>query len=234
MTGCPDVRHDLGVYALGALPSDEEDRVREHLASCSDCRHEHARLAAMRPLLDLAEPGAEHTAAGAEPSPLLEDAVLAGFAAGRSGGAPRRRSAGATGSRWAPLAVASAAAGAAIALAVLALSGAFSGSDPVRETPAVELRGAAGSASATIAPADAGTTIKLDARLPPSRSLEDIYEVWMVSGDYRVSAGSFRVDADGRVSVRLTCGGPPAAYDTIAVTRHDAPPGRAPVLTAAL
>ena len=51
----------------------------------------------------------------------------------------------------------------------------------------------------------------------------------MATGDYRISAGSFRVGRDGRVRVQLACGGRPEAYDTIEITRDDEP-----VLTAAL
>ncbi len=217
-------RHDLGAYALGALAGDEEARVREHLARCSECRDEHARLAGLRPLLDLAEPGPE-PAAVERPSPLLEDAVLAGFRGTVRRGSRRPR-------RFAlpPLRVAlpSAALGAALAVVTLAALGAFSGDDASRATSAVDLSGAAGSARAVIAPHEAGTTIELDARLPPSARREH-YDVYMVSDDYEISAGSFRVGADGRVTVRLACGGPPEVYDGIEIRREGTK-----VLTAAL
>ncbi|HEV2061924.1 MAG TPA: hypothetical protein VGR12_03650, partial [Solirubrobacteraceae bacterium] len=86
-------------------------------------------------------------------------------------------------------------------------------------TTAVELHGAAGSARAVIAPAEVGTVIELDARLPPSGRREH-YDVYMVAGDYEISAGTFRVDADGRISVQLACGGPPDAYDRIEIRRR--------------
>src|SRR5918992_852032 len=66
---------ELGAYVLGALPEDDEARVREHLASCTECRQEHGRLAGLVPLLDLADP----MTTSEEPSPLLEEAVLDGF-----------------------------------------------------------------------------------------------------------------------------------------------------------
>jgi anti-sigma factor RsiW len=230
--------HDLGAYALGGLDAEEEAAVREHLARCSSCRDQHARLAALRPLLDLAEEAPERPALEA-PSPLLEEAVLAGFAerggatkrggrlnrggrAKRSGsGAPSGAAArGGFAGRW-RVALPSALAGAALAVAVLALAGVFGGDGSGdRPSTTVELRGDAGSARAVIEAAEAGTVIELEARLPPSGRREH-YDVFMVSGDYRISAGSFRVGADGRVTVELACGGPPEVYDTIEIRQDD-------------
>ncbi|HEV3000680.1 MAG TPA: zf-HC2 domain-containing protein [Solirubrobacteraceae bacterium] len=224
MTDCDHVRHELGVYALGALTEDEEAPVREHLARCQSCRDEHARLAALRPLLDLAEPGADPPA-HEPPPPLLEDAVLAGFAAERRE-APAKRTEPSRRARrprrLPPLRVAlpSAALGAVLAVAALAALGGLESDHPARATTAVELRGGAGSAHAVIAPHEAGTTIELDARLPPTGRREH-YDVYMLAGGYEISAGSFRVDGDGRVQVDLACGGPPEAYDTIVIRRGE-------------
>ncbi len=224
--------HDLGAYALGGLDAEEEAEVREHLARCSACRDEHARLAALRPLLDLAEETPERPPLEA-PSPLLEEVVLAGFAersaplkrggrAKRGGGGARSGSSlrGGFAGRW-RVALPSALAGAALAVAVLALAGVFGGDESGdRPSTTVELRGDAGSARAVIEAAEAGTAIELDARLPPSGRREH-YDVFMVSGDYRISAGSFRVGADGRVTVELACGGPPEVYDSIEIRQDD-------------
>ena len=214
---CEDMRHDLGVYVLGALTEEEEARVREHLARCDACRDEHARLAGLRPLLDLAEPG-DGDRAIEQPSPLLEDAVLAGFAEERGGGTPRRRRLALPSLR---VALPSAALGAAVAVVALAAAGALNGDDDGPASRSVELSGAAGSATAVLAGGEPGTIIELDAKLPPSRKLGDHYEVWMTSGDYRITAGSFRVGPDGHVHVELACGGPPDAYDGIEVVRED-------------
>ncbi|HEX8084145.1 MAG TPA: zf-HC2 domain-containing protein [Solirubrobacteraceae bacterium] len=198
--------HELGAYVLGALPDDEEARVREHLARCDECRQEHGRLAGLVPLLDLADATAEVE----EPSPLLEESVLDGFR-GTTSRPPRRLRL----PQW-RIAVPSAAAGAALAVAILALAGAFSGEQTQGTT--VDLRGAAGSAHATLEAAEAGTVIELDARLPPS-GRRDHYEVFMLAGEYEISAGSFRVGDDGRVAVELACGGPPDVYDRIEIRR---------------
>ena len=225
---CEEIRHELGAYALNALSDDEGARVREHLARCDACRDEHARLAGLRPLLDLAAPGVERPAVE-QPSPLLEDAVLAGFAAERGGGgrrdAPGRRLA----PPWLRVALPSAALGAVVAVIALAAGGAFSGDENGAGSATVTLSGAQGSAEAVLHGAEEGTVIELDAKLPPSARKEH-YEVWMTAGDYRITAGSFRVGRDGHVEVRLACGGRPDAYDGIEVTRD----GDATVLTADL
>jgi hypothetical protein len=204
--------HDLGAYVLGALPPEEEASVREHLARCTECRHEHGRLAGLPALLDLSEAEPDRPAFE-PPSPLLEDAVLAGFRDERPRARRPRR-------RWAApslrVAIPSAALGALLAVAALALGGAFSGDGSDPATTSVELRGAGGSARAVVAADEVGTVIELDARLPPSGRREH-YDVYMLAGEYEISAGSFRVDADGHVTARLACGGPPEAYDTIEI-----------------
>ncbi|MEU6091771.1 anti-sigma factor [Streptomyces sp. NPDC047085] len=45
------LRVALGGYVLGALPPDDMERVRAHLAECADCRAEHAQLAGLPALL---------------------------------------------------------------------------------------------------------------------------------------------------------------------------------------
>ena len=213
MTACGDLRLELGAYVLGALPPEEEARVREHLAACSECRHEHGRLSGLPGLLDLAETAPDHPVAE-PPSPLLEDAVLAGF----RGAKPRRVALRPRRLALPPLRVAlpSAALGAAVAVAVLAVAGAFSGDGTVSSSTSVDLRGEAGSARAVLAAAEAGTVIDLDARLPPSGRREH-YDVYMLAGGYEISAGTFRVDPDGHVTVKLACGGPPEVYDKIEI-----------------
>ena len=53
--------------------------------------------------------------------------------------------------------------------------------------------------------------------------------VYMLAGDYEISAGTFRVDRDGHITVSLACGGRPDVYDSIEVRR-----GGEPVLSAQL
>ncbi|MBV8149084.1 MAG: anti-sigma factor [Candidatus Eremiobacteraeota bacterium] len=65
---------DVAVYALGALPAAEARRVREHMATCSQCREEYARLRATAASVGFS---AETTADAAErPSTLLRPRVM--------------------------------------------------------------------------------------------------------------------------------------------------------------
>jgi anti-sigma-K factor RskA len=53
--------------------------------------------------------------------------------------------------------------------------------------------------------------------LPPCKS-EQYYELWLVEGDDRVSAGTFTVGQSGRVDVRLNAPNFAASYPTVGVT----------------
>ena len=48
------VHEDIGAFVLGALDTDAEKRVREHLATCQECAAAHSELAGIPGLLDLA------------------------------------------------------------------------------------------------------------------------------------------------------------------------------------
>jgi hypothetical protein len=53
--------------------------------------------------------------------------------------------------------------------------------------------------------------------LPPCKS-EQYYELWLVEGHERVSAGSFTVGQSGRVDVRLNVPGFAGSYSKVGVT----------------
>lgn len=220
MTGCDDTRPLLGSYALGGLEPGEAAQVERHLTTCEDCRQEYAQLAPLPALLDLVDPD---TSARPVPAPHLEDSVLAGFAAGRSARREQpvraRRPARRT-PRW-RIALPSGLAGAAAAVAVLAVTGTLSPrTDGGRD---VTLASPAGSgdarAQARLTRTDAGTRVELEARLPPLRRGE-VYELWFVRGQGRVSAGTFTVDADGRADVRLIAAARGTGYDRLGITRE--------------
>jgi anti-sigma factor RsiW len=85
MTGCRDIRPELGGYVLGALESDEAAAVRQHIDRCAKCANEHASLMELPDLLDLAQ-GID---AAAGPAPAVEERVLDSVA--RAPRARRRR-----------------------------------------------------------------------------------------------------------------------------------------------
>ena len=84
---CSDVRSLIGGYVLQALEPHEDETVRRHLVACPDCAREHADLAGLPELLDIA---LDPEAAPAQPPASLEEAVLDRFAAeaGSARGAP--------------------------------------------------------------------------------------------------------------------------------------------------
>jgi anti-sigma-K factor RskA len=65
---------DVAVYALGALPADQAQKVRAHMNACAICREEHRRLApAVNALAHDADPSLT-------PSPLLKRRIMRAIA----------------------------------------------------------------------------------------------------------------------------------------------------------
>ncbi len=65
---------DVAMYALGALPPDDAQRVRAHLAQCDSCRQEYERLKDVAAVLAL---GAQDPAKAAAPSSALKRRIIA-------------------------------------------------------------------------------------------------------------------------------------------------------------
>jgi len=191
----------LGPYVMGTLEPYEEREVEYHLERCADCREEAQELQlAHERLADLAY------STGAPPEDLKARVVA---------GIPRREA-----SRRVPTRVAAVAAAFCV-LAVLA----------VIITP--DLFGGRAMASANLSPTGRapgaggevsirGTGENMEMRLeawglPPCKS-EQYYELWLVEGDERVSAGSFSVGQSGRVEVTLSAPNFAASYPSVGVT----------------
>lgn len=207
MSGCEELRHELGGYVVGGLAEDEVARVEAHLAECGACRAELEELSGLPALLELASDESPPV-----PPDLRDRVVATATAGGRRG---RRRPA---------LLAAAAAALAGLVLgagAVLALTGeppadarltldepalaaaeAFAGRAELRDTPA-------------------GVRVDLEASGLPAGHDVGYYHVWLEwpSGN-RISAGTFVPDADGETAATLTCGGELADYAALAITAH--------------
>lgn len=221
MTRCDDTCQLLGSYALGGLEAGETREVERHLETCADCRLAYAQLAPLPALLDLVSPS---TPAHATPSPRLEGSVLAGFAAQRNletNRAPRRRRWPSSRGRGWWIALPSGLAGATACMAVLAVTGDLP--SPTAGDSRVALASATGVGdafgTATLAATDAGTEVELKAKLPSLRPGE-VYELWFVRGEGRVSAGTFTVDTDGRADLRLATAARAESYDRLGITRE--------------
>ena len=208
MSEHPDTRDLLGPNVMGTLEPHEERAVEEHLQGCASCREEaqELRLAHER-LADLAH--------STETPPLdLRERVVRGI--------PRRES-----RRRLPSWVAAIAAAFCI-LAVLAViltpdlfgGGALASADlsPTERAP-----GAGGKVS--IQGTGENMEMRLEAwGLPPCKR-ELYYELWLVEGDDRVSAGSFTVGQSGRVDVKLNAPDFAGSYPKVGITaEHDKDP----------
>jgi hypothetical protein len=197
MSGCEQIRTELGGYVLGGLEADEREAVQTHTADCRRCRDELAELAETSRLLALLPPGTR-------PAPAdLKQRVLRRH---RKARAPRT------------LLIA-----AAITLAVLAGAGiTLLWHRPPPPEAVLTLRGlepAGVSGQAGLRQLPNGVRIDLDlADLHPAS--EGYYHGWLHRGERRVSAGTFVATGDRQAQVQLLCGGQLEDYDRLTITWH--------------
>jgi len=202
------MRDLLGPYVMGSLEPREERELEDHLRECAGCREEAngLRIAHER-LLDLVY-------ATEVPPQNLEERVVAVM--------PRRHD-----RRRIPPWVAVVAA----IFCVLAVLGTIFVPD---------LSGGRVLASATLTPTDlapdaggqvsiedanGNTEVNLTAwGLPPCEDGR-YYELWLVEGEERVSAGSFAVGPSGKIDVNMNAPGFARSYPAVGITyEHDRDP----------
>lgn len=241
---CQTCRDLIGGYVLDALDPAEREMVRRHLEMCEPCAREHAALATLPALLDVADSA---DAVPLRPPPRVEEAVLDRFArerrgtTGRTAPAPEpfrdapssrpTRSAGRGRAGWQRRAIpatlaAAACAAVAIALAVVLLGGSDDGGDapdPAARQSRVYSVSMSGTRTtpraageARLYPGDTGTGVHLVVSGLRPNAYD--YELWCVRDDgWKISAGTFRVDAQGRADVQLTAAANPRDYDGLTV-----------------
>ncbi|HZA82032.1 MAG TPA: anti-sigma factor [Actinomycetes bacterium] len=200
---------DLAGYVLGALDPEEAEAFERHLADCDACRAEVAELRGLPGLLDQAAPAVEVP-------PGLRERTFA--AVERAAAAGRRR----------PLLRLAAVA----AALVVALVGGVVVSQLGDRGQAVELAlapapGHAGRATAKLRQAGDGVQVDMEVSgLAPNQGAS-VYECWFVGpGDTlerpnRVSAGTFRVGADGRATLRMHSAADLRRFPVMGVTLED-------------
>jgi hypothetical protein len=210
---CRDLRPLLGAYVLGALEDDEAALVREHLRDCPACAAEHSRLAPLPGLLTLAAPAGR---AAEEPlSPALEERLLDAVATEPPRRSRRRRQL----PRWRTLAAATVVA-ASVAFAVVALATRGGGPEYGPEIPLAATTAPKGAAAyAELRSSSGGTTVLLHVSGLPGNPAA-VYEVHCDAPDWSASAGTFRVDREGRARVVLTTAARRGEYDHIRVLRR--------------
>jgi anti-sigma-K factor RskA len=232
---CAEIHPNLAAFALGGLEAEEAAEIQRHLASCADCQSELEELEKVNRVLDAAPPPAA-------PPTYLKGEILSrvraeqlspsnkeGTEESSSLEVPRRSHRAFRFNRFKDLRIMLPSVAAAAVIAVIAL-GVFFGLSQ-EETPiatiqliptpqeAVGLKGYWGVAK--IRPQPSGNQqveLKLNNFEKPKPS--SYYELWFVSGENRISAGSFTSVGKGQTRVLLNV--PPEAsnYRTLLITEE--------------
>jgi putative zinc finger protein len=224
VTGCDDMRTDLGAYVLGALDPDEAAAMRRHLLECPECANERDALAPLPGLLTLAG-GAE--AAVNEPLSLaFEERLLDAYAREHALPPPsRRRRIGGLPSRLRPrriavgLAALAAAAAAAFGIATLGDDDSGGGGQRAYDIAFRSVGAPGASGHANLKGGASGTTVQLWVKGLP-RDKDAVYEVLCDAEAWTASAGTFRTDADGRAVVVVTTALRKNEYNAIRIVRR--------------
>ncbi|MGH3147258.1 MAG: zf-HC2 domain-containing protein [Rubrobacter sp.] len=203
-----EIRNLLGPYVMGALGPQEEREVDEHLDGCEGCREEakDLRLAHER-LVDLAN-------ATETPPPEVKDRVVASM--------PRLE----TRRRIRPWMMAAAVLCGLVVLALAfssGLSGLFTPETSTATLQPTELAPGAGG-ELRIERYSANTEAELEVWDLPRLHQGEYYELWFGKGEGRVSAGTFTVGEEDRVTCNMTV---PAetvgGYQRVGITRERFP-----------
>ena len=213
MSGHPKTRDLLGPFVMGDLGPAEARAVEEHLEDCPSCRREAESLRLAHEHL------VEFAAASEDPPPHLKERAVAGLPLP----APRRI----------PPWVAAAAAVLFVALG-LAYGPSLLGS---REVVAATLeptgRAPRAGGEVEIVGRDENMEVRLEAWGLPACEREEYYELWLVEGEERVSAGTFSVGQSGEVEVVLNAPRFADSYPQVGITAErdaDPRPGEAKML----
>ena len=239
MSACPTHAALLGGYVLGSLEPPEMEEMRRHVAECPYCGPEARALGPLPSLLDRIEPD---DVPPPTLSPAIEEAVLDRFARESDTARPRprkRRRLPRLRIAWTRPKVAFVSAVLAAAVAVGAMSALDRGED--QQGPAknfiVALKPGPGAPHAkahiSLYRVGNGTGVHLWASGLQPGSMK-VYEMLCESKNWSASAGTFRANAHGRVSVRLTTAARVGEYDRVRVVTRDRDGTKTDVLTGRL
>jgi len=226
------LREDLAAYALDALPAEEADLLRAHLATCETCR---AQLRWLRPALDALPASVEQRT----PPPRLRESLLTTVYEGVAGAADgplephRRRERTASRPAWwrslGGFALRPAGALAAVALLAVGIGAGYAiwggeeerrsgpGSGPAVTEVAAEVPepGLADVVSATLeVHGDSGT---LHVQEMPRLDPDEVYEVWVDRAGVMEPASVFVLSRDGTAAAAVP---DLAGADAVLVTRE--------------
>jgi anti-sigma-K factor RskA len=245
-----EVHPDLAAFALGGLEPEEAAEIQRHIASCAGCQGELEELEKVNRALDAAPPPAAPPAylkgeiLSRVHSERLSPSSKAGAAEPSSSSEEQSRSLKASlFDRFKGLRIVLPTVAAAAVVAMMAL-GVFFGF--LREEPPVatiqliptpqEAAGLKGYwGVAEIRPQPSGNQqveLKLNNFEEPKPG--SYYELWFVSGDKRISAGSFTSVGRGETRVLLNAAPEASKYHTLLITEEHVGKGPAPGLEVAL
>jgi len=231
-----EVHPNVAAFALGGLESEEAAEIQRHIASCADCQSELEELWSVNRALDAAPPPAA-------PPGYLKGAILSRVRAERLSPSSKAGAAEASSSveaqsrshrtsrinRFKELRLVLPSAAAAALVAVMAL-GVFFGF--LREEPPVatiqliptpqEAAGLKGYwGVAEIRPQPSGNQqVELKLNNFDEPKANSYYELWFVSGDKRISAGSFTSVGKGETRVLLNAAPEASRYQTLLITEE--------------
>ena len=214
MSGHPETRDLLGPFVMGDLGTAEARAVEDHLEDCASCRQETEALRLAHERL------AEYAASSETPPPRLKDRAVAG---------PPRTVPRRIVPPWAAVAA---------AVLLLALGLAYGPSLlGSREVVAATLeptgRAPEAGGEVEIVGDDENMEVRLEAWGLPACEREEYYELWLVEGEERVSAGTFSVGHSGEVEVVLNAPKFADSYPQVGITAErdtDPRPGDAKML----
>jgi Anti-sigma-K factor rskA/Putative zinc-finger len=206
MSEHPEIRNLLGPYVMGSLEPREEREVEDHLRECAGCREEANGLGiAHERLLDLVY-------ATEVPSQNLQERVVAVI--------PRRHD-----RRHPWVAVVAAVFCVLVVLGTIFVPGLSGGRALASAT--LTPTDLAPDAGGEVSVEDAGQNmeVRLEAWGLPACEDDRYYELWLVEGEERVSAGSFTVGPSGQVDVKMNVPGFARSYPAVGITyEHDRDP----------
>ncbi len=225
---CAEIHPNLAAFVLGGLEPEEAAEVRRHLASCPHCQGEVRELQKVNRALEAAPPPAD-------PPSRLREGILSkvraeeGYPSTEEDSPVPGEVTSSTSARSRNLRVILSSAAAAAVVAMVAL-GVFFGF--LREEPPVATiqlvptpREAAGLVGywgvAEIRPQPSGNQqVELTLNNFEEPKANSYYELWFVSGERRISAGSFTSVGKGETRVLLNA--PPEArdYPTLLITEE--------------
>ena len=229
---CEEVRLSLGGFVLGGLESTEAAEVQRHLALCPGCQNELKAFERITQALEAAPPSID-------PPSHLKDKILSQVRAEKLSSSDQETS---SPSRELPsraelrfrnlrLVLSSVAAvglvAAVVAIVALGVFGLQTSSSvaTIQLIPTEEEENYWGVAE--LHPQPSGNQqVELELNNLDEPRPDSFYEMWFVSGEKSISAGTFTVIPEGRTEVRLSV--PPQAqdYHTVLITEESATDAR--------